>query len=522
MREFIINDWNNGGVIRFVGVILILYFAFSFIFYFAKKVAFRSKKDKNIHAKYERLMFLHQDAGVNFKNVLLKEVPFILLFIVGLVLTIIGLTGSLESATHDTIFIVGLVALGISIIVYVVKFIANGGVKDVSSVWKEGTLKYKDPEYVTVDTYRKWDDEPDSAYRKVDSITYNKNSEENAINFFINLIGYLFKIISIIALALVYLVDCLFHAIKVAIVFFAKPIVKKMAKNKIKSMLDDVAKEGGYIFGNMYVDDSLNELPHKYYEKMVKNCYHNIKNGVKSFTLLSKTDYENCYLCSNVKELTRWTQDGFEVVLYQGRDCRIIVRVPENANVEQGVQFETVPIPLGKVEKYMPNMTEESEKQLVNVARWAEYHYFKWAKENLSPKKRVIYLFGRTEEDGFSWTKTCICRVGDVKLDHENCTYEVEYEAYEQSKPKKQSKWKTMSVFQKIIYVVNAVLGTLIGVVAGVLVIRQFKILPQDISLYIDYLMSLVGPVQVLYIALAGGVILLGILNLIAFPKKKK
>ncbi len=394
MREFFVQEWANGGVVGFVMRIFILYFCIFFVVAIVKRVAFNKKRNKVGLEKYEDTMGLYLNTKKEMVKALKSNVPFQTIFWAGVALIWISVSNiNVAENTKNVMFIIGAVLCGVGLVAYFVKYSLAGGYKGIEETWKANKSKYKPPEYVKETTYVRWDDEPESQRREVSSVTYDKNADSNALSFIINILGYVFKIISFVALAVVYLLIELYESIRAVIINVCRPLVRLMAKRHYYNFVMEIAKDEGFIYKDIYYEDDVyDEIPQEVAKELLVKSNKSIKGKSSKIFVFAHFGEISYFTNISTRKFETSTDDGKgRLILAESKNNRIILPVVEDEDVNDCNKFLAIPIPYRDMTKFYPIVaSDEASKQvMIQMMTTTQYFFLKEMKVKEAENKKI-------------------------------------------------------------------------------------------------------------------------------------
>lgn len=426
MREFFINDWTNGGPVRIVLMILLIYFFVFLIFAIGKRLVYNARKGKHGLSKYEETMWLYLNAKKEFFDVLKKNVPFQVIFWLGVFLIWKSVDQSnFATETKDIMFTVGLVLSGLGLVVYFIKYIFAGGLKGIDEVWKNQSMKYAPPDYVTEITYLGSDTDPESDRTILSSYTYDKNLEHNMMAFIVNVIGFIFKIISFVALAMVYLLIELFESLKATFFAESRFTIKIKAKRDYYNFVMAVARDEGFVPKNIYPEgDVYNEIPNEVAKELLLNSRKSIASNSSKVFVFAHCTADTYFTCFSTRKYEMGADESHgRLVLVESFYTRMILPVPKIEDVEDGTKFIAVPIPYKNYYKFYPEQfnDDDSKPALIEMMMATQFMFLQKMKTAESGNKKVQLM--AYENDTF---RPLTAKLKDITLNEEEKTYSVE------------------------------------------------------------------------------------------------
>lgn len=422
MREFLVNQWVDGGFVGFIMKIIMIYFFAFAVYAVIKRIQFVRKRDTRLLAKYEQTMGLYLNAKEEAKEMLKSHVPFQAIFWIGVFLIILSVSGtSFSDKVKDVLFIIGFVLSLIMIVIYFIKYMSVGGHKGVEETWKEKTMKYKAPEYVTETTYVRWDDEPYGSWRETNSVTYDKNLEHNVQAAAANGLGNVFKVFSYLALSVVYILECLYDVLKSLVFVALRPLVRALAKKRYKKFVKTLAKIDGFIPKDLYAGDEYDEIPNEVANEFLKKSYNSFKSGSNT-PFLFMYNGPQMYFTATPRRVGvgNTTEPGVTPIICESKYMRAVVFLGSEENFCNPEKTLVMPVPYRNLSKFYSDQSLYAEDSVfMQVMQKTQYVYLAQFKDR---KKKVRVHLMHYENGRFFPITARLC---DIDIDDDDLSYKI-------------------------------------------------------------------------------------------------
>lgn len=308
--------------------------------------------------------------------------------------------------TLETISWVGGVGVILILAIFIIKSLAH---QEVADLIMTPYAKYKDPEYVTKAAYLVTD--YGTKGKELARVTYDKNAGDNLISFVLNVFNLIFRIIGLIAMAIMDFIAVVLYTLFKVLACMVRPILRTIAKNRYKSMLLNKARKGIFsLVYDWYPIDEGQEIVDEVHNDLIASSVASIVSKKKKFAFANENEQgyfviiQLTYLCDVEVDGEYWAS------MYEGRDVRLVINYTPDDSEEMGYRFGLMSIELNA--RYVLSGDEaksiDDEAKMIQDVNCA---YVEHMRKTHSKNYKVVVMI----EDGDGYTPV-VAKLKDIEI----------------------------------------------------------------------------------------------------------